>query len=162
MIEVGDNAPEFTLPDQDDEPVSLSAFAGERVVVYFYPKAATRGCTVQARSFRDTHAEFEALDVPVLGVSLDPVPALQEFAAEEDLPFRLLSDADGAVAQAYGVYAEGTHQGQAFEIAERVTVVVGPDGVVEAVYDDVDPQSHAERVLAGIRGSESGSGSAEA
>jgi peroxiredoxin Q/BCP len=152
MLEQGDSAPAFTLPDQDGDDVALESFRGRHVVLYFYPQASTSGCTIEARGFREAWSAYADLDVPVLGVSVDPVADLAEFASTEDLPFTLLSDADGAVARAYGVYEEGVHEGDPFEIAKRVTYLVGPEGTVERRYDDVDPDGHAERVLADVEG----------
>lgn len=147
MIDIGADAPEFTLPDQDGNHVSLSGFEGEYVVLYFYPEAQTSGCTIEARGFRENWPEYEALGVPVLGISLDPVSDLEEFTTEEDLPFTLLSDADGGVARAYGVYDQGVHEGTPYELARRVTYLIAPDGTVARRYDDVNPEDHAETVL---------------
>lgn len=151
MIDVGAQAPEFTLPDQNGENVSLSSFDDEYVVVYFYPEALTSGCTIEARGFRETWPEYESLGVPVLGISLDPVSDLEAFATEEDLPFLLLSDADGDVARAYGVYEEGVYEGTSYELASRVTYLIAPDGTVARRYDEVNPEEHAETVLADLK-----------
>src|SRR3954447_16264914 len=111
MIEAGENAPQFTLPDQDGEPVSLSDFAGRTVVLYFYPKADTPGCTTQACSIRDRAAEYDAAGVAVVGVSPDPVEAIKKFHAKQSLNFTLLADADHSVCEAYGVWGEKTNYG---------------------------------------------------
>lgn len=150
MLEPGDEAPDFTLPDQHGDEVSLSSYSGGAVVLFFYPQASTRGCTIEARGFRAAWSEYTELNVPVVGISVDPVEDIAAFATSEELPFTLLSDADGAVAMAYGVYEEGTHEGTPFEIANRVTFLVGPDGTIRQRYDDVDPEGHADRVLADI------------
>lgn len=151
MLDTGAEAPAFTLPNQDGDEVSLAAHRGTYVVLYFYPKASTRGCTIEAREFRDEWPAYDDLEVPVIGISIDPVEDLARFAAEEDLPFDLLSDADGSVARAYGVYDSGTHDGEAYEIAERATVLIEPDGTIAERYDDVDPEGHATDVLEDIR-----------
>lgn len=151
MIQPGEKAPAFTLPDQDGTPVSLSDLRGGYAVLFFYPQASTRGCTIEARGFRDVFDDYRDLGVPVLGISVDPIEDISAFADEEDLPFSLLSDEDGTVARDYGVYQEGERDGQPFEIADRVTVILDPDGKVEAVYDDVDPEGHASTVLEDLR-----------
>jgi len=150
MLEAGDAAPAFDLRDHDGTSVTSEDLAGTRYVLYFYPEAATRGCTIEARSFRDAWTRFEALDLPVLGVSLDAVEKIAAFRDEEDLPFTLLSDPDGRVAKAFGVYAERQLEGETIAIAERHTFVVGPDGVVERVYTDVSPEDHADEILADL------------
>lgn len=147
MPEVGDEAPTFTLRDQDDEPVSLEDFRGRPVVVYFYPRADTPGCTTEACGFRDVWAEYEERGATVLGISDDPVPDLAAFAEKYGLPFRLLSDPDGEVATAYGSYGEKTMFGRTFDGVYRNTYLVGPDGRIAAVYEGVDPEGHAEAVL---------------
>ena len=150
MIDVGDDAPEFELPDQNGDTVSLSDFRGERVVVYFYPRADTPGCTTEATEFRDEFDAFESRDVTVLGISDDPVSDLEPFAEKYDLPFRLLSDESGEVATAYDSYGEKTVGGRTFEGVSRNTYVVGPDGRIERTYEDVSPEGHAEQILADI------------
>lgn len=147
MLQESQPAPEFTLENQDGDPVSLSDFEGQYVVLYFYPRADTRGCTIEAESFRDNWAAYEAADVAVLGVSNDPVEDLADFKEKYDLPFDLLSDEDGTVARQYESYGTVDVQGEESEIAFRNTYVVGPDGSIEAVYEDVDPGGHADRVL---------------
>jgi peroxiredoxin Q/BCP len=150
MLEAGQPAPAFELPDQDGEPVSLSAYRGQRVVLYFYPRADTPGCTAEACSFRDAWGEYEDRDVVVLGVSNDPVDALAEFAEKYDLPFRLMSDEDGAVAERYDSFGEIEQEGEIYDIALRNTFLIGPDGDLEAVYEGVDPEGHADEVLADL------------
>ena len=152
MLEIGDEAPAFELEDQAGEPVSLAAFAGRPVVVYFYPRADTPGCTTEACGFRDAWDEFDRRDVVVLGISDDPVDDLAAFAEKYDLPFRLLSDPDGEVAAAYDSYGEKSMFGNTFDGVFRNTYVVGPDGRIAAVYPDVDPEGHAEAILADVEG----------
>ena len=150
MLEEGQQAPEFELPDQDGEPVALSDFSGQTVVVYFYPRADTPGCTTQACAFRDSREEYEEHDVTVLGISDDPVEDLQKFAEKYDLPFRLLSDESGEVADAYDSYGEKNVFGNTVEGVFRNTYVIDEDGEIAAVYEGVDPEGHAEEILADL------------
>lgn len=150
MLEVGQEAPAFELPDQDGEPVSLSDFEGRRVVLYFYPKAMTPGCTREAHGFKEHHEAFEERDAAVVGVSADTVSELAEFADQEDLPFTLLADEDGSVASTYESFGEREIRGETWEIAFRNTYVIGPDGTIEAVYEGVSPDEHPEEVLADL------------
>lgn len=147
MLESGDDAPDFELPNQDGEPVSLADFAGDYVVVYFYPRADTPGCTTEACSFRDDWDAYEDAGVRVVGVSDDPVDDLADFREKFDLPFDLLSDEDGAVSTAYDSYGEKTVFGDQVTGVFRNTFVVDPDGDVVAVYEGVDPEEHATEVL---------------
>lgn len=147
MLEPGDDAPDFELPDQDGEPRSLDEFRGQTVVLYFYPQAGTDGCTTEACGFRDHWDAFTEADVQVVGVSTDPVEDNQAFAEAESLPFPLLSDPSGEVPKAYDSFATVEHEGQQLDIATRNTFVVGPDGTIEAVYEDVAPEAHAEAIL---------------
>lgn len=150
MLQPGEEAPDFELTNHDGEPVSLTDYAGQRVVLYFYPKADTRGCTIEAESFRDRWDEFAERDVVVLGVSADPVEDIAAFREKYDLPFTLLSDPDGAVASAYETYGTAEIQGEEWEIAFRNTYLIDENGTVERVYEDVDPEGHAEEILSGL------------
>ncbi|SFR60742.1 thioredoxin-dependent thiol peroxidase [Halogeometricum limi] len=150
MLSVGDEAPEFELHDQDGQTVSLSDVAGEYVVVYFYPRANTPGCTTEACEFRDAYEEFESRDVTVLGISDDPVSDLKQFEDDHDLPFRLLSDEDGTVSAAYDSYGEKNMFGNTFDGVFRNTYVVGPDGTIAFVYEGVSPEGHAAQILSDI------------
>ncbi len=147
MPETGQPAPDFTLPDQDGEPVTLSSLRGRRVVLYFYPKADTPGCTTQACGVRDHAADYEAADAVVLGVSPDPVKAVKKFHDKQALNFPLLADADHAVCEAYGVWVEKSMYGKKYMGAERSTFVIGPDGTIEQVLRKVKPGEHDEQVL---------------
>lgn len=150
MLEPGDPAPAFDLPNQDGDTVSLADFDGRYVVVYFYPRADTAGCTTEACGFRDRWGDYEAADVAVVGISDDPVADLADFADSYDLPFDLLSDEDGAVSTAYDSYGEKNMFGNTFDGVFRNTVVVGPDGDVVAAFEGVDPEDHATEVLDAI------------
>ena len=143
MIAAGDTAPDFTLPDQDGEEVTLSSLRGETVVVYFYPRANTPGCTKQACGIRDHAADYEKLGARVLGVSPDPVQRVKQFHDEQALDFSLLADADGSVCKAYGV--------KKFWGALRSTFIIGPDGKVERVFPKVSPKTHDDVVLEALR-----------
>ena len=147
MLDEGEVAPKFELPNQDGELVALSDFEDQHVVVYFYPRANTEGCTKQAQSFRDAIEEFERRDVAVLGISDDPVADLQAFAEEYDLPFDLLSDEGGEVATLYDSYGEKQLFGNTFDGTFRNTYIVGPDGRIERALEGVDPVDHAQDIL---------------
>lgn len=150
MPTVGDTAPDFALQNHDGETVTLRDYRGQRLVLYFYPAAATSGCTVEARSFRDAWDRFDDRGIAVVGISIDPVDAIAAFRSDEDLPFTLLSDPDGEVAKAYDVYDSGVHDGEPYEIAERTTFVIADDGTIEAIYEDVSPADHAAEILADL------------
>jgi thioredoxin-dependent peroxiredoxin len=148
MIEAGASAPDFTLPDQEGDPVSLSQFRGQPVVLYFYPHANTPGCTTQACGIRDHRADYEAAGAVVLGVSPDPVKAVKRFADEQSLRFRLLADEDHAVCELYGVWAEKHNYGRTYWGALRTTFLIDESGVVRHVIAKVSPKTHDEQVLA--------------
>ena len=148
----GGAAPDFELPDQDGSPVRLSTLRGKTVVVYFYPKADTPGCTAQACAIRDRQSEFDEAGAVVLGISPDPVGRLRKFADKYDLPFTLLSDEDHSVAEAYGTWVHKPARGymKARMGIERSTFVVGPDGMLERVLRKVKAQGHDELVLGAL------------
>lgn len=144
MIDIGTTAPDFTLDSDDRGPVTLSALRGHKVVLYFYPKDDTPGCTVQACDFRDSGARFEGVDALVLGVSADSVESHRAFREKFDLTFSLLADIDGAVSDLYGVWGERIVQGRSLMGIERSTFLIDEDGVVEGVWRNVDPNGHME------------------
>lgn len=148
MIAIGQQAPDFTLPDQDGEPVSLHDLRGRTVVVYFYPKASTPGCTTQACGVRDHLPDYDRAGATVLGVSPDPVDRVKSFHDEQGLNFRLLADADHAVCDAYGVWVEKTSYGRTYWGAQRATFVIDGEGTVRHVIPKVSPKTHDEQVLA--------------
>jgi thioredoxin-dependent peroxiredoxin len=148
MIETGARAPEFTLPDQDGRPVRLSDYAGKTVVLYFYPKASTPGCTVQACGVRDHLPSYAEAGAVVLGVSPDPVRAVKKFADKQSLDFTLLADEGHAVCEVYGVWAEKSMYGRRYHGALRATFIIGPDGTVAHVIPKVTPRTHDDEVLA--------------
>lgn len=147
MVEQGDTAPDFELMDQDGEPVRLSGLRGRTVVLYFYPRADTPGCTTQACGIRDRQADYDAAGAVVLGVSPDPLGALRKFADKHGLPFTLLSDADHATAEAYCVWVEKNMYGRTSWGNERSTFVIDPDGMVRTVLRKVKPKTHDDLVL---------------
>lgn len=140
MITAGDDAPAFTAQDQDGNLVSLSDFTGQRVVLYFYPKDDTPGCTKEACTLRDNIDRFAEKDVVVLGVSADTVASHAAFAETYNLLFTLLADPDREIIRAYGV-----ETGDGY--AKRATFIIGPDQTVETVHTDVDPANHADQLL---------------
>jgi peroxiredoxin Q/BCP len=147
MLAEGDAAPDFTLPDQNGEEVTLSDLRGETVVVYFYPRADTPGCTTQACGVRDRRADYAEAGGRVLGISPDEVPAIQKFAAKYDLDFTLLADADHAVAEAYGAWGEKSMYGKKYMGVTRSTFIVDPDGKMARVFPKVSPKKHDDLVL---------------
>jgi peroxiredoxin Q/BCP len=150
MLRTGDTAPDFELSDQRGEPVKLSGLRGQRVVVYFYPKADTPGCTVQACGIRDHRADYDAAGAVVLGISPDPVKDVANFDEKFDLGFTLLADEDHAVAESYGVWVEKSMYGRTYLGNERTTFVIGPDGVIQEVLRNVKPAEHDDLVLGAL------------
>lgn len=149
-LDVGDAAPDFTLPSDAGEIVRLADLRGRRVVLYFYPKDDTSGCTKEACAFRDTRPAFEDRDVVVLGVSPDDVASHEKFRDKYDLNFPLLADTDHAVAEAYGAWGKKQMYGRDYEGVLRSTFVIGPDGRLEKIYRKVKPAEHAEQVLSDL------------
>lgn len=147
MLEVGTKAPDFTLPDQNGNMVSLSDFAGKRVVLYFYPKDNTPGCTRQACAFAGTYAEFQKRDIQVIGVSKDSVASHLKFAQKYDLPFVLLADPELKAIQAYDVWKEKRLYGKVSMGVVRTTYIIGADGKIEAVMPKVKPDTNAQEIL---------------
>jgi len=150
MLSPGDRAPDLELPDQDGRPVRLSDLKGRRVVLYFYPKADTSGCTTQALGVRDHAADYEAADAVVLGVSPDPVAKVKKFHDKHAMNFTLLADVDHAVAEAYGVWAEKSMYGRTYWGVQRATFVLDEEGVVRHVIPKVSPKTHDDEVLAAL------------
>jgi thioredoxin-dependent peroxiredoxin len=150
VIDAGTEAPDFTLSDQDGNPVHLAALRGRPVVLYFYPKADTPGCTKQACGVRDRRAEYERRGAVVLGVSPDPVAAIKRFHDRHSLDFTLLADPDHAICDAYGVWAEKSMYGRRYWGATRTTFLIDPDGRVATVIPKVSPATHDDVVLAAL------------
>jgi len=150
MIEEGTPAPDFTLPNQDHEEVRLSDLRGRPVVLYFYPKADTPGCTTQACGIRDHSQDYDAAGAVVVGVSPDPVSAVKQFHDKQSLNFTLLADEDHAVCDLYGVWAEKSMYGRTYWGAQRSTFIIDADGRVAKVFPKVSPKTHDEIVLAAL------------
>ena len=148
MLQEGTCAPDFTLPDKDGTPVSLSDFKGKKVVLYFYPKDNTPGCTRQAQAFAAAHAEFSAKNAVVIGISKDSAASHQKFAQKYALPFVLLSDPGLSAIQAYGVWQEKKLYGKTTMGVVRTTFLIDEEGIIEKVMEKVKPDSNAADVLA--------------
>jgi peroxiredoxin Q/BCP len=151
MIEVGKPAPDFTLPDQRGEMVTLSALRGAPVVLYFYPKDDTPGCTTEACGFRDARAEYEKVGARILGVSPDSIATHLKFAEKHALPFTLLADFNRQVCELYGVWKERNMFGKKSMGVERTTLVIDRDGIVRKVYPKVKLDGHVQAVLATLQ-----------
>ncbi len=147
MLEVGTKAPEFTLPDKDGNPVSLTDFAGKKVVLYFYPKDNTPGCTRQACAFAEAYEEFKKINAVVIGVSKDSVASHQKFAEKHGLPFILLSDPELTAIQAYGVWQEKKLYGKVSMGVTRSTFVINENGMIEKAMPKVKPDTNAAEIL---------------
>jgi peroxiredoxin Q/BCP len=146
-MQAGDTVEDFTLPDQDGKPVTLSSFAGKPVVLFFYPKADTPGCTIEACGFRDHFAKLQKAGVVVLGISRDTVKAQKKFQEKYDLPYPLLADADQTICNRFGVIKEKSMYGKKVTGIERTTYVIGPDRKLIHEFNKVKPEGHAEEVL---------------
>ena len=150
VLQVGDRAPDFALVDADGQTVRLTDFVGQRIVLYFYPRDNTSGCTQEACGFRDLYPEFLAAGAIVLAVSTDDEKSHQKFRKKFDLPFPLLCDRDGAVATAYDSYGLKKFMGKEFMGVFRNTFIIGPEGTIEQIYKKVKPQPHPAAVLADL------------
>ena len=151
-VKVGAKAPSFKLLASTGETIDLVNYKGKRVVLYFYPRADTPGCTTEACGFRDAIASYRKLNVPVFGISPDPVEDVKAFAEKFNLNFPLLADADHAVTEKYGAWQEKSMYGKKYMGAARTTFVISPDGKIEHVFEKVKPQGHDQEVLEYLRG----------
>ena len=151
MLTPGDPAPAFTLPADDGSVVSLASLRGRTVVVYFYPKDDTSGCTTEACEIRDAWTDVQATGAVVLGVSPDGVASHVKFKRKYSLPFPLLADADHRVAEAYGAWGEKSMYGRKYFGILRSTFVIAPDGTIRQVFEKVQPKGHAAQILAALR-----------
>lgn len=147
MLEQGDTAPDFTLADQNGDQVTLSELRGETIVLYFYPRADTPGCTTQACGIRDRRADYEAAGVRVIGVSPDPVSAVAKFAGKFELDFTLLADPEHAVAEQYGTWVEKSMYGKRYMGVQRATFIISPGGEIAHVIPKASPKTHDDQVL---------------
>jgi peroxiredoxin Q/BCP len=143
----GDKAPDFELLNQDGEPVKLSDHAGETVVLYFYPRASTPGCTTQACGIRDRRAEYAAAGATVIGISPDEPAALRKFADKHDLDFTLVGDPDHSVAEAYGTWVEKSMYGKKYMGIQRATFIIDGSGQIAKIFPKVSPKTHDDVVL---------------
>lgn len=150
MLAEGDKAPDFALPDRNGETVELKDLRSETVVLYFYPKANTSGCTVQACGVRDRKAEYAAAGARVIGISPDEVKDVDKFAAKHDLDFTLLADSDHAIAEKYGTWVEKSMYGNKYMGVQRATFIVDPTGRIARVFPKVQPKKHDDLVLAAL------------
>jgi thioredoxin-dependent peroxiredoxin len=155
-MKVNDKAPEFTLPDQNGEEISLKQYRGKYVVLYFYPRADTPGCTIEACEFRDSYKKMQKSGAILLGISPDTSKAQNKFAEKFDLPFTLLADADKKVANAYETVKEKNMYGKKVMGVARMTFIIGPDGKILHIFDKVKPEGHAEEVLEYLKGTMKG------
>jgi peroxiredoxin Q/BCP len=152
MLSAGDKAPAFTLPDQNGDKVKLSDLRGEIVVLYFYPKANTSGCTTQACGVRDRGPDYKAAGARVIGISPDEVKEIDKFAGRYDLDFTLLADADHAVAEKYGTWVEKSMYGNKYMGVQRATFIIDPQGKIAKVFPKVQPKKHDDVVLKALAG----------
>jgi thioredoxin-dependent peroxiredoxin len=150
VLAAGDTAPDFTLPDQDGDEVSLAGLRGQTVVLYFYPRADTPGCTTQACGVRDRGSEYRETGARVIGASPDTVEAVKKFADKFDLDFTLLADANHSVAEAYGAWVEKSMYGKKYMGVQRATFIIDPEGKIAAVFPKVSPKTHDDVVLGAL------------
>ena len=151
MLAEGDKAPDFTLPDQNGETVKLKDLRGETVVLYFYPKANTSGCTTQACGVRDHKADYAAVGARVIGISPDEAKDVDKFAGKYDLDFTLLADADHAVAEKYGAWVEKSMYGNKYMGVQRSTFIIDAKGKIARVFPKVQPKKHDDLVLKALQ-----------
>ena len=149
-LKVGDQAPAFTVATSGGGKISLADYLGKNVILYFYPKDDTPGCTKEACAFRDGFADFKKRGAVILGVSTDPVKSHDKFVEKFKLPFSLLADEDKKIVQAYGVWGEKSFMGRKYQGVFRVTFLIGPDGKIKKVWPTVKPEEHAAEVLAAL------------
>ncbi|MBM3163418.1 MAG: thioredoxin-dependent thiol peroxidase [Chlorobi bacterium] len=147
LLAVGSKAPALAGKDQYGKPVSLQEYRGKKVVLYFYPKDDTPGCTKEACAFRDNFPNFQKIDAEVLGVSIDSAAKHTKFAEKYQLPFRLLADEEKSAVEAYGVWGKKKFMGKEYMGTNRVTYLIDAEGVIEKVWPKVTPASHAEEIL---------------
>ena len=152
-LKEGDVAPDFTAPTSGGGKVSLADFKGKNVILYFYPRDDTPGCTKEASAFRDDYAQFEKRGAIVLGVSTDSVKKHDKFVDKFRLPFPLLADEDKKIVEAYGVWGEKTFMGVHYTGTHRVTFLIGPDGRIKKIWPKVKPAEHAKEILAALEAS---------
>lgn len=151
-LQTGDKAPEFTLLDQSENSISLSQFLGKKVLVYFYPKALTPGCTTQACGLRDSKSELDELNVVVLGISPDLPKKLAQFVEKKELNFTLLSDPDHKIAEAFGVWGKKKFLGKTYDGIHRISFLINEQGLIEQVFDKFKTGEHHQMIVDYVRG----------
>ena len=151
MIKIGNKAPEFTLPDQNGEIHTLKQYLGKKVLLYFYPKDDTPGCTTEACNFRDGYKDFVKMGLVILGVSADSVKSHKKFAEKFDLPFPILSDESKEVCEAYGVWGKKKFMGREYMGIARTSFLIDEKGKIEKIYEDVKTKEHAEEVKVDVK-----------
>jgi peroxiredoxin Q/BCP len=149
-LKEGDKTPDFSAPTNGGGITSLAELKGKNVILYFYPRDDTPGCTKEACAFRDHFATFKKKGAVVLGVSVDPVKSHDKFVEKFKLPFPLLADVDKKIVEAYGVWGQKSFMGRKYQGIHRVTFLIGPDGRIKKIWPKVKPEEHAEEVLAAI------------
>lgn len=150
-LKIGANAPSFSLPDQDGKPHSLSDYKGQWVLVYFYPKDDTPGCTKEACAIRDNFPKFKKMAAVVLGISKDSVNSHRKFADKHQLPFTILSDENHEVLKKYDAWGEKSFMGKVFMGIKRISFLIDPNGKIAKIYPKVKPETHADEVLADLK-----------
>jgi thioredoxin-dependent peroxiredoxin len=153
VLSIGQQAPEFELVDQEGKLHKLSDYRGQTIVVYFYPKDDTPGCTKEACSFRDTYADYKQAGVEIIGISPDNEKSHSRFIQKYELPFILLSDPDHQVCEAFGVWGLKKYMGREYEGVHRTTFIIGPEGFIKRVFENVKPADHSQEVLAEVMAS---------
>ena len=148
VVETGVLAPDFSLPDENEKIHRLQDYRGQTILLYFYPKDDTPGCTTEACNFRDDYSAYQEAGVVILGVSPDPPQKHTKFISKYELPFTLLSDIDHQVCELYGVWGPKKFMGREYEGVQRTTFLIGPDGVVQHVFENVKPAKHSAEILA--------------
>lgn len=146
-LSVGDAAPDFATTDQNGQPLKLSDYRGKKVVLYFYPKDDTSGCTAQACDLRDNYTDLRAAGYEVLGVSVDGEKSHQKFIGKYELPFSLIADTDKQVVEAYGVWQEKSMYGRKYMGTARTTFLIDENGIITTIIDKVDTKKHTEQIL---------------
>ncbi len=151
MLDIGQKAPDFSLPNETGDIVNLSDFKGKKLVLYFYPKDSTPGCTTEARDFTAKKAEFEAAGAVILGASKDSIKRHQNFIAKQDLKINLISDEDGILCEAYGVWILKKLYGREYMGIERATILIDQDGIIQKIWHKVKVKGHADAVLEAVK-----------
>lgn len=151
MVSLGKKAPDFTLPDQDGNKIKLSDLKGKYVVLYFYPKDDTPGCTKEACNFRDSFPQFSNIDAVILGISPDSVASHKKFSEKYKLPFKILADEDKKVVEKYGVWKEKSMYGKKYMGVERTTFIIDPEGKIKKIFPKVKVDNHHKEVLEALK-----------